>query len=114
MLDLDGNSSHPVSVVGYKLVQDSYRSRDEVEWEAERQAKLEETRGEKAEKDLKKQNKAKEQAYKKQQKELEQRYKLRVIEYKKNSKTGPSGVEGNVVPTQNMPDTNNIDNIPSK
>jgi len=115
LLDLEGTSSHPVSVVGYKLVQDSYRSRDEVEWEAERQAKLEETRGEKAEKDLKKQNKAKEQAYKKQQKELEGRYKLRVIEYKKNSKTGPSGVEGNVVPTQNTPttDTNNIDSSPS-
>mgnify|MGYP004654132209 FL=1 len=95
LVDLEG-TTHPVSIVGYKLAQDSYVPREEVEWEAKRQAKLEKNHKRKAKKELKKLNKEKREQYHKKLKELKMQYKLRIKEYKKNSKTGISGVDGDI------------------
>lgn len=95
LIDLEG-TNHPVSIVGYKLAQDSYVPREEVEWEAKRQAKLEKNHKKNAKKELRKLNKEKREQYHKKLKELKMQYKLRVTEYKKNSKTGMSGADGDV------------------
>lgn len=95
LIDLEG-TNHPVSIVGYKLAQDSYVPREEVEWEAKRQAKLEKNHKKNAKKELRKLNKEKREQYHKKLKELKMQYKLRVTEYKKNSKTGISGADGDV------------------
>lgn len=101
LIDLEGTSTHPVSIVGYKLAQDSYVPREEVEWEAKRQAKIEKNHKKKAKKELRKLNKEKKQQYHKKLKELKMQYKLRVKEYKKNSKTGISGIDGDITSPQN-------------
>lgn len=102
LIDLEG-TNHPVSIVGYKLAQDSYVPREEVEWEAKRQAKLEKHHKKNAKKELRKLNKEKREQYHKKLKELKMQYKLRVTEYKKNSKTGMSGADGDVAtPTDNQ------------
>lgn len=109
LIDLEG-TNHPVSIVGYKLAQDSYVPREEVEWEAKRQAKLEKHHKKNAKKELRKLNKEKRQQYHKKLKELKMKYKLRVTEYKKNSKTGMSGADGNVT-TPSQIQTQSIDEI---
>jgi len=87
LYDLEG-TKYDVSVVGFKLVFDSYVSRDLVEWEADRQAKIEEKR----EKDLKKQKKAAMKEHKKEYKEklkkLNAEYRLKLREYKKSKRKG--------------------------
>lgn len=115
LVDLEG-TNHAVSIVGYKLAQDSYVPREEVEWENSRQEKLEKNHKKKAKKELKKLNKEKKKQYKQKLKQLKTQYKLRVKQYKKNSKTGMSGVDGDVSPQEVneelTPDSNdNLKNI---
>lgn len=118
LIDLEG-TNHPVCIVGYKLVHDSYVPREEVEWENARQEKIEKNNKKKAKKELKKVNKEKKTQYKKKLKELRMQYRLRVKTYKKNSKPGMSGVDGNVAPQEstttpiqnNSPQEENIKNI---
>lgn len=108
LVDLEGNN-HPVSVVGYKLVHDSYVPRAEVEWETKRQEKIEEKSKKVAKKELKKTNKARKKQYKQKLKELKAQHRLRVKEYKKNHKSGISGVDGNItVPDENTKNINDI------
>lgn len=95
LVDLEG-TTHPISVVGFKLVHDSYVPRTEVEWEAERQAKIEKKSKKLAKKENKKNKKARKKQYKQKLKQLKMQYKLRVREYKKNSKTGMTGFDGNI------------------
>lgn len=108
LVDLEGNN-HPVSVVGYKLVHDSYVPRAEVEWETKRQEKIEEKSKKVAKKELKKTNKARKKQYKQKLNELKAQHRLRVKEYKKNHKSGISGVDGNItVPDENTKNINDI------
>ena len=107
LIDLEG-TNHEVSIVGYKLVHDSYIPRSEVEWEAERQAKLEKNNKKKAKKEIKKVNREKKKQYKQKLKKLRMQYRLRVKEYKKNSKTGMSGLDGDIIQfDENIKNINN-------
>ena len=112
LVDLEG-TNYSVSIVGYKLVQDSYIPREEVEWEANRQAKLEKNHKKKAKKELKKLNREKRKQYHQKLKQLKAQYKLRVKEYKKNSKSGMSGLDGEIFPQddsiKNINDIHSID-----
>ena len=95
------------------MVQDSYIPREEVEWEANRQAKLEKNHKKKAKKELKKLNREKRKQYHQKLKQLKAQYKLRVKEYKKNSKSGMSGLDGEIFPQddsiKNINDIHSID-----
>ena len=107
LIDLEG-TNHEVSIVGYKLVHDSYIPRSEVEWEAKRQAKLEKNNKKKAKKEIKKVNREKKKQYKQKLKKLRMQYRLRVKEYKKNSKTGMSGLDGDIIQfDENIKNINN-------
>ena len=111
LVDLEG-TNYSVSIVGYKLVQDTYIPREEVEWEANRQAKLEKNHKKKAKKELKKLNREKRKQYHQKLKQLRAQYKLRVKEYKKNSKSGMSGLDGEISPQDDsIKDINDIHGI---
>lgn len=101
LVDL-GGTNHPVSIVGYKLIQDSYIPREQVEWEANRQAKIEKNRGKKAKKAFKQMKKERKHEYKMKLKALKAKYKLRVKEYKKHSKKGVAGAEDNLITPSNI------------
>ena len=115
LIDLEG-SNYPVSIVGYKMVQDSVVPREEVEWEAKRQAKLEKKSKKLAKKELRKENRAKKKQYKHKLKELKAQHQLRVEMYKKSNKSGLSGVDGPIeiqhnIDNKSIDENTNIKNI---
>ncbi len=87
LIDLEG-TKYDVSIIGFKLAFDGYVSRDLVEWEADREKKIEEKR----EKDFKKQKKEMKKAHKKEYKQklkqLNADYRLKLKEYKKSKRKG--------------------------
>jgi hypothetical protein len=102
LVDLDG-TKYDVSIIGYKLAFDSYVPREEVEWEAERQANIEKKR----EKDAKKQKKAMKKAHKKEYKaklkKLNAEYRLKLREYRKGQHSAPTS-NGSVPPEEDVKD----------
>lgn len=106
LLDLEGTNFN-VSTVGFKLVYDGYEDRDLIEWEANRQEKLEKKRV----KSLKKQAKAKKKAHKKVYKYklrlLKTEYRQKLKEYRQSKKKGFTSQGGD---DELKIDVNSIDN----
>jgi len=95
LIDLEG-SNYEVSVIGYKMVQDSYIAREEVEWETKRQEKIEKKAKKKAKVERKKDLKAKKKQYKLKKKELKRKYRELIKRYKKHSKGGQTSYDGEI------------------
>lgn len=89
LVDLSG-TNYDVSVIGFKMVYDSYVPREQVDWEAERQAKIEEEREKQSEKHKEKLKKAYKKLYKQKLKKLKAQYRLKIREYKKSKRSGPT------------------------
>lgn len=93
LVDLEG-ANYNVSTVGFKLVHDSYESRDLVEWEAKRQKKIEKAN----KKEIKRQRRAMKRAhrkvYREKRKKLRQEYRYKLREYYKNKKSGVTSKGG--------------------
>ena len=106
LIDLEG-TNYDVSIVGFKLAFDSYESRDYVEWEADRQAKIEEKREKEFKKQQKAAKRARKKAYKEKLKQLNADYRLKHREYRKSKRKGVTsqGGDDNI----NV-DVNKIDN----
>ena len=87
LVDLEG-TNYPVSTVGFKLVFDKHESRDWIEWESDRQEKLEKRN----KKIARKQSKAKRRAYKRvyryKKRLLKAEYRQKLKAYKKSKKKG--------------------------
>ncbi|MCD8378346.1 MAG: hypothetical protein LUB59_06125 [Candidatus Gastranaerophilales bacterium] len=106
LVDLEGKK-YNVSTVGFKMVVDSYESRDFVEWEANRQEKIEKQRKEDYEKQRKAMKKSHKREYKRQLKQLKAEYRLKLREYRKSKRRGTTS-KGD---EQKFDvDVNNIDN----
>ena len=109
LIDLEGKKSD-VSVVGFKMVYDSYESRDFIEFEAKRQEKLAEKQRIKKRKARIKKKKENKKEYKRKLKQLKADYRLKLKEYKKSKKKGVTSQGGSenanidVDNIQNMPD----------
>ena len=109
LVDLHG-TKYDVSVIGFKMVYDSYVPREQVEWEADRQAKIEEEREKQAEKDKKKLKKAYKKLYKQKLRKLKAQYRLKIREYKKSKKRGTTsfgdeqGIQVDADNIENQPD----------
>ena len=106
LIDLEG-ASQSVSMVGFKLVHDSYEPRKQVEWEAKRNKKLEKVK----EKDAKKQRRAMKRAHKKvyrqKLKRLRADYHYKLREYKRSKHRGVTSSGGDETPNV---DINNLEN----
>ena len=83
LVDLEG-TKYDVSVVGFKLTYDSYVSRDLVEWEADREKKIEKKRKKDFKKHKKISKKEHKKEYKQKLKKLKAEYRLKLREYRKN------------------------------
>lgn len=109
LVDLHG-TNYEVSVIGFKMVYDSYVPREQVEWEADRQAKIEEEREKQALKNKKKMKKAYKKLYKQKLRKLKAQYRLKIREYKKSKKRGTTsfgdeqGVQVDADNIENQPD----------
>ena len=109
LIDLNG-TNYDVSVIGFKMVYDSYVSRDEIEWEAERQAKIEEKQKKQAKKHKKKMKKAYKKLYKQKLRKLKAQYRLKIREYKRSKRRGTTsfgdeqGVKVDAENIENQPD----------
>lgn len=109
LIDLEG-TNYNVSIIGYKMVYDSYVSREQVEWEADRQAKIEEEREKQAKKHKKAMKKAHKKLYKQKLRKLKAQYRLKIREYKKSKRRGPTafgdetGVNVDAENIENQPD----------
>ena len=109
LVDLHG-TNYEVSVIGFKMVYDSYVPREQVEWEADRQAKIEEEREKEALKNKKKMKKAYKKLYKQKLRKLKAQYRLKIREYKKSKKRGTTsfgdeqGVQVDADNIENQPD----------
>lgn len=87
LIDLQG-TNYNVSTVGFKLVFDSYEPRDLVEWEADRQKKLEKKKKKDAKRQMKAMKRAHKKVYKEKLKRLRADYRLKLKEYRKSKKAG--------------------------
>lgn len=96
LIDLEG-SNHDVSTVGFKLVQDSYESRDLVEWEADREKKVEKKRVKAELKQQKAMKKAHKKVYKEKKKKLRKEYVYKLRDYYRNKKKGVTSQSGTPV-----------------
>lgn len=109
LVDLHG-TKYDVSVIGFKMVYDSYVPREQVEWEADRQAKIEEEREKQALKNKKKMKKAYKKLYKQKLRKLKAQYRLKIREYKKSKKRGTTsfgdeqGIQVDADNIENQPD----------
>lgn len=109
LIDLEG-TNYAVSVIGFKMVYDSYIPREEIEWEADRQAKIEEEREKQAKKHKKAMKKAYKKLYKQKLRKLKAQYRLKIREYKRSKRRGPTsfgdeqGVDTNIENIENQPD----------
>lgn len=111
LVDLDG-TNYDVSIIGFRLVYDSYVPREEVEWEADRQAKIEEKNKKDAKKHKKKMKKAHKKLYHYKLKKLKAEYRLKIREYKKSKKKGTTSFgdeQGVKVDADNIENTPDID-----
>lgn len=106
LIDLEGKK-FDVSVIGFKLAFDSYVSRDIIEWEAEREKKIEEKRAKDLKKQQKKDKKERKKAYKKKVKELNKQYRFKLREYRRSQRRGTTS-QGDEEGVNVNPDT--IDN----
>ena len=108
LVDLKG-SNYQVSTVGFKLVFDSFESRDLIEFEAKRQEKLEKKYAKKAKKELKAKRKAHKKVYKEKLKMLRRQYKFKLKEYRRSKKKGATSMGGD---DQINPNTSELENSP--
>lgn len=111
LLDLEG-TNYNVSTVGFKLAFDSYAPRDFIEWEADRQKKIEKKKKKTAKAQQKAMKKAHKKVYKEKLKMLKKDYKFKLNEYKKSKQKGITSSGGddevNVNP-ENMENSPDID-----
>ena len=106
LVDLEGKSQN-VSMVGFKLTYDSYEPREEVEWEAERNKKIEKVQKKEANKQRKAMKRAHKKVYHEKLKRLKKDYHYKLREYHRSKRRGVTSKGGDETP---QVDVNNIQN----
>lgn len=106
LIDLQG-TKQDVSTVGFKLVFDSYEDRDRIEFEANRQEKLEKKRAKKMKKELRQKQRAHKKVYRYKLRLLKTEFRQKLKEYKKSKRKGITSQGGD--DALNI-DVNTIDN----
>lgn len=111
LIDLEG-TKYDVSVIGFRMVYDSYIPREQIEWEAERQKVYEKEQKKLSKKNKKKAKKAYKKLYRKKLKKLKAEYRLKIREYKKSKLRGTTSFgdnEGINVDAENIENQPEID-----
>ena len=94
-------------MVGFKLTYDSYEPREEVEWEAERNKKIEKVQKKEANKQRKAMKRAHKKVYHEKLKRLKKDYHYKLREYHRSKRRGVTSKGGDETP---QVDVNNIQN----
>ena len=113
LLDLEG-TNFDVSMVGFKLVFDSYAPRELIEWDSKRQKKIEKKRKKRAKAQARAMKKAHKKVYREKRRMLNKDYKLKLKEYKKSKHKGVTSVDGDDQINVNPNDIENSKDIDYK
>ena len=110
LIDLEG-TTYDVSMVGFKLTYDSYEPREQVEWEAERQKKIEKLKEKEAKKQMKAKKRAHKKVYKEKLKRLKKDYKQKLKAYYKSKHKGVTSNGGDDEPKVDVENIHNGEEI---